>query len=585
MTTNAAVDPVTFAVVRNGLVSAAREMYTVFKRTTMLAIIYEFNDFGVSLFDHRLNLIADAPGIPIFLGSLDTCIERTLEEIGGPEVLREGDVLLNNHPYLTAGQPADAAVILPIFHDGEIIAYAALRAHMGDFGGRGWYPVDSTELFQEGTLLPGVKLFEAGELNETIVRIIRANSRIPNETVGSIMGGVAAAHACRRKVLALVEKYGLDVYYDVIDQALDHGEKIARAAIEEIPDGVYSYVDYLDGNGIDDEPVKVSCEITIEGSNVTIDLSGSDPQQGAPINCPWGYTLTTARFAMKRITTPDLPATSGEYRPVTVIAPEGSLYNPTHPAPCFIGAWGSIRLSDVIVQALAPALPERIPAESGGDLAVCSVRLRHLESGRWCIFAEFGALGMGASYGKDGMNALIHPTEAGCESLPAELVETRVPILRRSWELICDSGGPGEFRGGLSAKSEWEFRSTGIVNAITEKTKASVTRGLAGGHAAPFNNLLTVFPGTDRELRLGKKSDIKIAPGDVFTMRAGGGGGYGDPLRRPPEKVLEDVRNGYVSVGEAKRSYGVIVDDQTLELDEEATAEYRAGSERHPANS
>lgn len=578
MTKSQTVDPITFSVVRNGLISAAREMYTVFKRTTMLAIIYEFNDFGVSLFDHRLNLIADAPGIPIFLGSLDTCIERTLEEIGGVEALNEGDILLNNHPYLTAGQPADAAVILPIFLEGEVIAYAALRAHMGDFGGRGWYPVDSTELFQEGTLLPGVKLFEAGERNETIVRIIQANSRIPNETVGSIMGGVAAANACRRKVLSLVEKYGVDVYYEVIDKALDHGEKIARAAIEDIPDGVYSYVSYLDGNGIDDEPVKVSCEITIEGSEVTIDLSDSDPQQVAPINCPWGYTLTTARFAMKRITTPDVPATSGEYRPVTVIAPEGSLFNPMSPAPCFIGAWGSIRLSDVIVQALAPALPERIPAESGGDLAVCSVRLRHPDSGRWCIFAEFGALGMGASHGKDGMNALIHPTEAGCESLPAELVETRVPIIRRRWELICDSGGPGEFRGGLSAKSEWEFRNDGIVNAITEKTKASVTRGLAGGHQAPFNNLLTLFPGTERELRLGKKSDIKIRSGDVFTMRAGGGGGYGDPKKRPLGRVLEDVHNGYVSLHEAERSYGVIIDQSSMTVDEEATLKCRSES-------
>lgn len=180
------MDPITFGVVRGGLQSAAREMYRVFKRTTMLAIIYEFNDFGMSLFDDRLNMVADAPGIPIFLGSLDGCIEKTLEELGGAEQLRPGDTLFNNHPYLTAGQPPDAAVMQPIFHGDRLIGYAAIRAHMGDFGGKGWYPTDTTELFQEGTLFPGVKIYEEGVRVDALFRIMAANSRLPRETVGSI---------------------------------------------------------------------------------------------------------------------------------------------------------------------------------------------------------------------------------------------------------------------------------------------------------------------------------------------------------------------------------------------------------------
>jgi N-methylhydantoinase B len=569
------VDPITFAVVRNGLISSAREMYWVFKRTTMLPIIYEFNDFGVSLFDDRLNMVADAPGIPIFLGSLDTCIERTLEELGGRETLEPEDVLFNNHPYLTAGQPADAAVMQPIFYQDRLIGFAALRAHMGDFGGRGTYPVDSTELFQEGALFPAVKLYERGVINETIVRIMRANSRIPNETIGSIMGGVGAVRACTRKVLTLVEKYGVETYYAVIDEALDHSERISREAIAEIPDGTYRCVDYLDNNGIGDEPVRVDCAVTIDGSDITIDLSGSAEQQPAPINCPWGYTLTTCRFALKRVTNPELPPTSGEYRPLTVIAPERNLYNPVAPAPCFIGAWASIRLSDMIVQALAPALPDRIPAENGGDLAICSAWLRHPATNRWCLFCEFGALGMGAMNGKDGMNTLIHPIEAGCESLPAELIEAKMPLWRKRWEIQMDSGGPGKFRGGLSAVAEYEILSDGHLDIVTEKTTASRVHGLFGGMPAPFNNRVTVFPGTEKELNLGKMSNVTVAPGDVFIMRAAGGGGYGDPLDRDPERVAADVRHGYVSAGCAESIYGVRINPTRGDVDTERTIQLR----------
>lgn len=570
------MDPITFGVVRGGLQSAAREMYRVFKRTTMLAIIYEFNDFGMSLFDDRLNMVADAPGIPIFLGSLDGCIEKTLEELGGAEQLRPGDTLFNNHPYLTAGQPPDAAVMQPIFHGDRLIGYAAIRAHMGDFGGKGWYPTDTTELFQEGTLFPGVKIYEEGVRVDALFRIMAANSRLPRETVGSIMGAVAAAQACARKVVSIVDKYGIDTYYEVIDAALDHGERLARNAIERIPDGTYSYADQLDNNGVDSDPVELACEVRVKGSDIEVDVSGSAAQQRGPVNCPWGYTLTTSRFALKRLTTPDSNATSGEYRPLKVIAPEGSVFNPASPAPCFIGAWTSLRLSDMIVQALAPAMPDRVPAESGGDLAVCSVRVRDVANRRWHIFADFGALGMGAAPYRDGMNALIHPIEAGCQSLPAELVEARMPLYRRRWELQSDSGGAGKYRGGLGAVSEWEFLSHGVINAITEKTRGSAPRGLAGGGSAPFMNELRVFPDTEQELRLGKKSNIETRPGDVFSMRAAGGGGHGDPFERDPARVLADVVDGYVSVENARELYGVVIDLEREAVDTAATDALRA---------
>ena len=332
MTTSTKLDPITFAVVRNGLISAALEMYWVYKRTTMLPVLYEYNDFGMSIYDDRLNLVAEAPGLPIFSGSLDDCIERTLAEVGGAESLAEGDILLNNHPYLTAGQPADASLIEPIFHGGKLIGFGALRAHMGDLGAKGPYPTNSTEIYQEGILFPGIHLYREGVLDEVVIKILKANSRIPAETAGNVLAGAGALRAGSRVLRQLVDKYGLETYYSTIDELLDHGERVAREGIAAIPDGEYSAEDYIDDDGITpDVPVKVVCKVTIDGSDMIIDTTGSAPEQLGPINCPWGYTLCTGRFSLKRLVTPDIPPNGGEQRALKVIAPEGSLFNPVPP--------------------------------------------------------------------------------------------------------------------------------------------------------------------------------------------------------------------------------------------------------------
>lgn len=576
MATQTKLDPITFAVVRNGLLSAAREIYGVFKRTTMLPVLYEYNDFGMSIYDDRLNLIAEAPGLPIFVGSLDDCIDRTLKAIGGRENLRPGDILVNNHPYLTAGQPADAALIEPIFHEGALIGFGALRAHMGDLAAKGPYPTNSTEVYQEGLILPALKLYDEGELNEDIVKIIKANSRLPAETVGNFLAGCGSLRAGSRALRALVGKYGAETYYATIDELLDHGERVAREGISRIPDGVYVYEDYLDDDGVVfDEPVYLRCEMTIDGSNMTVDLTGSAAERLGAINCPWGYTLTTCRFSLKRLVTADIPANSGEHRPLTVIAPERTVFNPVAPAACFVGFVTSLRLSDMIVNALAPALPDQIPAENGGDLVGILAFLQHPQTKRWCFFWDDGGIGHGGKRGRDGMNALIHPMSAGIEYLPGELLETRMPILKRRHELRRDSGGAGEFRGGLGATAEYVLRGPGQAVSICEKSKASKVRGIAGGHDAPDANSVVVFPGTEREMRLGKRSDMTITPGDVVISNPAGGGGYGDPLRRDPAAVAWDVRNDYVSREAARTLYGVVLTEDGA-VDEEATARARA---------
>ena len=568
------LDPVTFAVVRNALISAAREIYWVFKRTTMLPILYEYNDFGMSLYDDRVNLIAEAPGLPIFVGSLDDLIVRTIDELGGRDALRPGDILVNNHPYLTAGQAADVALVEPIFLTDKLIGFGALRAHMGDIGAMGPYPTNATEVYQEGLLLPAVKLYEAGELNDTVMRILRANSRIPNETVGNTLAAAGALRAGSKALRAVVDKYGEETYYATIDELLDHGERVARAGIERIPDGVYTYEDVLDDDGVVlGIPVPLKVTVTVEGSKLTIDTTGSAPQQLGPVNCPWGYTLTTARLSLKRLVTSGIPANSGEFRPLKLIAPEASIFNPAPPGASFISWLTSLRLADMIIAALAPALPDEIPAQNGGDLAGILAYIRQ-PSGAWAFFWDEAGIGHGAKKGRDGMSALIHPISAGIEALPTELMETRMGILKRRFELDQDSGGPGRWRGGLSTLAEYEFLADGLAVTISDRTTGQI-QALAGGLPPPRLNSVTFYAGTDHELHLGKKADLTVQAGDVFINRPAGGGGYGNPRERDPEAVARDVLNDYVSREAAERYYGVVIrEDGTV--DEEATARLQA---------
>jgi N-methylhydantoinase B len=541
----------------------------------MLPILYEYNDFGMSLYDDRLNLVAEAPGLPIFVGSLDDCIARTLDELGGRENLRPGDILLNNHPYLTAGQPADAALIEPIFAGERLIGFGALRAHMGDLGAMGPYPTDATEIYQEGILLPAVKLYEEGRLDEKLVRIIRANSRIAAETVGNMLAGAGALRAGSRALRAVVAKYGPETYYATIDDLLDHGERIAREGIERIPDGTYSFEDALDDDGVSfGVPVPLRVTVRIDGSQMTIDTTGSSAQQQGPINCPWGYTLTTARFSLKRIVTSGIPANGGEHRPLTLVTPAGSIFNPTPPAATFVSWVTSMRLSDMILAALAPALPDVIPAQNAGELAGILAYIRQPRSGRWAFFWDEAGIGHGAKRGGDGMNGLIHPMSAGIEALPTELMETRMPILKRRLELARDSGGAGRWRGGLATVAEYELLSDGIAVTICDKTTASQIHGLAGGGSPPRLNEVRFYAGTDRELRLGKRSGLVVAAGDVFVNAPAGGGGFGDPLERDVDRVVADVRDDYVSRAAAAELYGVALTEEG-ELDAAATARLR----------
>ncbi len=551
----ASIDPITVEVIRYELVSAAEEIKKVFKRTTTLAVLYEINDFGISLYDDRLRLIADTPGLPLFSGTLDYCVQACLRQLGS-EPLEPGDAAIINYPFDTGSQTIDVAVVSPIVYKGAALGYAALKGHMGDNAAIDPYPTYTEDIFQEGVVFPTLKLYRRGELDEAVLRLIHFNSRIPYATTANFLAGVSALRAGIARVLKVVEKYGPKAFRAALDAIIRHGERVARKAIEQIPDGSWTATDFLDNNGIDQEPVEIKVRVTVEGSNVIVDLTGSAPQQRGPVNLPYPGTVAAVRYAVKALTTPLLPSNGGHFAPLRVIAREGSLFHPKPPAATFLYAWAGFRLVELIPRALAEAIPERVPACSGGD--ICGVLLAYYdyETGRGEQAGGPEGHGTGAKYSGDGENGLMHDGESGCCNAPVEVMENRAPVLIERYELRQDSGGPGKFRGGLGLRKDHRTLTGVSMISIAEKTTASVPWGLAGGKPGR-NNRVVLFPGTERERVVGKYRS-RLESGAGVSQQTGGGGGYGNPLERPVERVLDDVRDEYISPESAREDYGVV---------------------------
>ncbi|MFY9527564.1 MAG: hydantoinase B/oxoprolinase family protein [Candidatus Acidiferrales bacterium] len=568
-------DAITTEVIRYELVSAAEEMKRLFKRTTTLAVLYELNDFGISIYDADLNLIADVPGIPLFSGTLNYCVRSCIDQVGLKN-LAPDDVITTTLPFDTGSQPIDAALVAPVFCGDEIVAYTSLKAHMGDLGAIDPYPTTSTDMFQEGLMMPALFLFRKGEVQEQILRLIKANSRIPNTTATNFLAGASALRAGARRVTALVQRHGKETFRGAIQEMISHGERIARAAVEAIPDGTWEIVDWMDNNGVDSDPVKISVRVTIRGGDFIVDLSDSAPQQRGPINSPLPGTVSACRYALKAITTPLLPVNEGHFRPLKVIAPSGSIFHPQPPAACFLYAWPEQRLFDLIPVALAKAIPDRVPAHSGGDCCDFLMIYFDYETGRGDYGGGVEAVGMGATRDCDGEGALLHHCESGCCNIPNEVEEWRVPVLIERYELRPDSGGPGKFRGGVGAIKEYRTLAPTTAITIAERTEASKITGIDGGKPGLLNAAI-YYPGTPRELRRGKHK-AELEPGDSILILSGGGAGWGDAFERDPQRVLADVIAGYVSRASAERDYGVVLKEQTGEfiVDLAATEALRA---------
>jgi N-methylhydantoinase B len=568
----AATDSITVEVIRNYLLSAAREMARNLMRTSYSTIVYEIRDFGLEIYDKHCRLLAEAPGLAIFTRANDYAL-RKIVEFHGLENIHPGDVILLNYPYWSSTHTLDVTAASPIFHEEQLVGFTAVKQHWLDLKQKdAGYCLDSVDMHQEGLFFPCSKIYKQGVLNKELEDIIRFNCRTPDRVLGDMNAQVSSCRAGERRVKELVHKFGLETYEYAVAAILDHGERLARARLAALPRGTWSAEDWVDDDGIEkDTLVKIKATVTISDQEMVVDFSGSSPATRGPINIPFGCTLGVAGLIFKAITTPDSPANEGNFRPLRVEAPPGTLMHAVPPAATFT-LWPALLATEVVTKALAQGLPDIVPACSGGD--VCSMMGVgvHPRTGKMWIEATNEGVGFGGHANGDGENGIMHLTEPGCHNNPVEVLETKAPLLIERYGLRTDSGGPGEHRGGLGVTRVYRFLAPASAVTLVKKTKTRPW-GMVNGREGE-NCHVIVRPGTAQERVTGMVYEA-MASGERLVNCSGGGGGWGDPYKRDPQKVLADVQNDYVSLSSARQDYGVVIDPETWMIDVQATARLR----------
>jgi N-methylhydantoinase B len=549
----ASADPITTEVIRHALNSAANQMKRALIRTAFSPIIYEVLDFAVSIYDRDVRLLAQAPSLPLFMGTLNFCVEAAVANIGGEQNLYPGDVLMYNWPYGTGSHAQDMTVMMPVFfEDRELIGYTIIKGHWLDIGAKDPYCTDTVDVFQEGTIYPGVKIYKRGELNEDIHRMIVANSRMPKSVVGDLDAQVAGCRVGVKSLLEVVGRFGLDVYRNAVEFMFDHGERVVRSYFAKIPDGRYVAKGEMDDNGVTPERIPFEVAVDVSGSNVRIDFSNSPPEQGGPVNCPLPSTIAASRVAITMLAGFGEPPHEGLFRPVEVVTRPGTMFHPEPPAPCFLYGWPALQAIEVIYKAIAQAVADSVPASSGG--CICSVvwwGRREASGEPWADGAPHPT-GQGAWNGGDG-GTMLHIAESATRFTPIEVWEARNPWLIDKLTLAQDSGGPGQYRGGAGIDLHFRMLEETNITTVCERAK-NVPWGLnEGGTARPNNARVRMPDGTVHDLP--KTTRFVVPKGGVLELLTGGGGGYGPPSKRAQEMVERDLREGYISVEFARRHY------------------------------
>jgi N-methylhydantoinase B len=548
------VDYTTMEVIKGALVYAAEEMGIALKKSAYSPNIKERMDHSCALFNNKRQLIAQAEHIPVHLGSMALAIKLGLEEYEGK--LSQGDMILLNDPYISGTHLPDLTLIAPIFFEDKIVGYAANKAHHTDIGGKtpGSLAADSTELYQEGLIIPPVKLVKGGEIDPELSNLIRSNVRTPDIQMGDLRAQIAANNTGSRRVLELVELYGIDVLHSSMNQIMDYSEQRMRQEILAMPDGIYSGVDYLEDILPGGGDVEIKVKVTKKGDSIEFDYDGTSKQVESPVNAPLGVTVAGIYYTLISITDPTIPVNDGCFRPITLKVPLGCMMNPNRPAPV---AGGNVETSqrnvDVIMKAFSQITPDKVPAASQGTMNNITLGGMKDDGTPW-TFYETIAGGNGGRPTSDGVDG-IHINMTNTMNTPIETLEAYQPLQFKTYRFRPDTGGPGKFRGGCGIERVWTLTSEKATLSVMAERNKIQPWGLNGGHGGALGEFILVKADGSEE-KLPSKVTIEIHRGDTLIIRTPGGGGYGDPLERNHEKIREDVLNGLVSPEAAKKKYG-----------------------------
>lgn len=569
------LDPFTREVITNALQSAAEESFINLGRTAKSSVIYETLDYACGLIDPDGTVVAQANGVPGFLGTLTFCVEDTVEKYG-LDGFSPGDVVLLND-YHGGTHLNDVAMVAPVFVNDEVVMFAASKAHWTDVGGKdpGSWTTDATSVFQEGIQYPMVKLYEGGTLNQGVRDIVEANTRMPEMTLGDMQAQEASMEVAVKRVQEIADRYGKETLERAVDEWLAYGEQLVMDEIESLPNGTYHSEDYLDDDGITDEPVYVTVEVTITDDTVRFDYTGTDPETEGPINSPYAASVSDARALFQAITLPDAPTNGGFFEPLELIIPEGTVLNATKPAPIGTDWESSAMAADLPWKALASELPEKLSA--GHFTSVCATIIGGTD-GRTdedFLVIEPQPGGWGACHDRDGADVLVCSGDGDTLEMPVEVMEARFPLLFDQFALDTpQEAGHGEFRGGTGLVQDYRvYNESGAFITASFGRSEYPPWGAEGGQPGDGNyiDILDGEGGTDRHRKL---TNYGLEDGETARLVTSAGGGWGDPLERDPERVLEDYCDDYVTAEIAADVYGVVITKNGT-IDHEATEQRR----------
>jgi len=551
------MDPVTLAILKGRLEQIADEMDATLFRSAFNPIIAEAHDASHGIYDARTGdtLVQGKSGLPIFVGVMAFAVKAVIdkaEKQGGP---RDGDVWIFNDPYDGGTHLSDFRLVQPLFRDGRVFCYLASVGHWHDVGGNvpGNYNPVATESFQEGMLIPPVKLFENGEMRQDIVDILSANSRLPGSLYGDLNGQINALNLGVRRMNDLLDEYGDATVSDALSELKDRAAQLMRAEIAALPDGVISAEDYLDNDGIADAPLKIALDLTIAGDTMSLDFTRSSPACAGPVNISRSTTIAACYVALKHVFG-DVPANAGVLEPVAFNIDPASLLSVTAPKP--VGGYTEtiLRLIDVVFQAVAKIAPERSNGCAYGTINALSLSGHRRDGRRWVMFSFFGG-GHGGHPLGDGLNHGNAPISTATIP-PLEILEAAYPVKFTQWALRPDSGGPGEHRGGLGAVYEIELLEEAADVFLFGERGKFAPEGVAGGEAAALNRFEFERNGVKTSPPLASKMvGVKLRKGKSVRLETPGGGGYGPPDRRARSAIERDLALGYVSPEKAADDY------------------------------
>jgi N-methylhydantoinase B len=572
------LDPVTLAVLNGRLVQIADEMDATLFRSAFNPIIAEAHDACHGLYhaETGVTLVQGTSGLPIFVGAMAFAVKAVIDKVARDGGLHAGDTFLFNDPYEGGTHLNDFRLIRPLMRQGRVFAWLASVGHWLDVGGNvpGNFNAKATESFQEGFRIPPVKLVRAGVLQQDVVDILAANTRVPQSNWGDLNGQLNALDLGEQRLNALLDEYGDDTVLSAFAALSARAETLMRANIAALPDGHYRYDDFLDNDGVTDTPLPIALDLTIAGDRMTLDFSRSAPPCDGPLNISRATTIACCYVALKHLFT-EVPANAGCLAPIDFVVPDTTLLGVSAPKP--VGGYTEtiLRVIDVIFGAFAQAAPERANGSPFATINALSLAGWRDHGRRWVMFCFFGG-GLGGNPEGDGLNHGNNPISTATIP-PVEILESLYPVMFTQWALRPDSAGPGRHRGGLGAIYEVEaLADSGAEVFILGERGKYPPFGVNGGGPAALNRFIyETDDGEKTPLLISKATDIRLKRGQKVRLETPGGGGFGDPATRDPQRVARDVRLGYVSAAAAARDYKVSVrSDGTV--DDTATAALRS---------